>query len=180
MRTIHRTPAQTAVTTFRSPDPGRQELGDPTETAIPFFELHKILVPIDFSETSLKALEYAAAFATRFKARIILLHVVGPATYVQELSYIGIHEAEQCERAVRQLQTVIERNIPAGLEVEPVVSVGIVFDVIVETGKKTGADLIVAATHGYGGIKHATTGSTVERIVRHATCPVLVVRGNEP
>lgn len=180
MRTIHRTPAQTTITTSRSPDPDRQEIGEVFGTDFPFPDLHKILVPIDFTEMSLKALEYAAAFATRFKARLLLLHVVGPATYVQGLSYIELHEAEQCERALRQLQTEIERSIPVGLEAEPIVSVGVVFDVIVETARKTGADLIVAATHGDGGIGQVAAGSTVERIVRHAPCPVLIVHGNEP
>ena len=60
-----------------------------------------------------------------------------------------------------------------------VVQVGTAFEVITNTARDCEIDLIVLTTHGKTGLKHAFMGSTAERVVRHAPCPVLVVRKRE-
>ncbi|HMJ66829.1 MAG TPA: universal stress protein, partial [Candidatus Binatia bacterium] len=69
----------------------------------------------------------------------------------------------------------VEEQTPVQAEVR----IGKPHHEIVSLAKVLGADLIVIATHGYSGLKHAVLGSTAERVVRHATCPVLVVREKE-
>ncbi|MDR3403228.1 MAG: universal stress protein [Chthoniobacter sp.] len=165
-----------------TPSQHLDELGEnkaATGTAPPVIQMRKILVPIDFSEMSMKALRYAVAFARQFQAGIVLLHVVGPATYPQQFSYIGFHETKRYDRAAKLLEELRKREIPLDLPTETIVTMGIAFDAIVETAKKMDVDLIITTTHGHTGLKHVMIGSTAERIASGAPCPVLVVRIQE-
>ena len=166
-------------TTLRKHTMESGETGERVETAPPALRIRNILVPVDFSETSFMALHYAVAFAKQFEAAITLFHVVGPATYPEEWRYIGLNETERCESAMKRLKALAERETLIGLRVEKIVATGIAFDAIVEYAKKMGADLIIATSHGLTGWKHAIMGSTAERIVRYAPCPILVVRNYE-
>lgn len=136
--------------------------------------IRKILVPIEFSNLSLRVLDYALSLAARFHASVVLLHVVGPATYPQQFCYIGWSEAKEYEQATARLRELARRRAAVGVRVKTMVGTGIVFDEIVQTARNTRADLIVVFTHGSKGLKHAMLGSTAERIVRHAPCPVLI------
>jgi len=145
--------------------------------------LQQILVPIDFSSHSVKALRYASAFAQQFEARLMLLHVNEPMVFPSELGYAPL-ATEALDQSLREdaqtrLQSLAHECRAEGLEVETAVVPGRPFHEIVEAAAEREVDLIIIATHGFTGFTHVLMGSTAERVVRHAKCPVLVVREDE-
>ena len=147
------------------------------------FNVQKILVPIDFSLCSAKALDYAVAFARPAQAEIILLHVVEPICYPmygQEITadYTALHTT--LLNNGRQQLADFSRDRTAGSgPVKLRVREGSAWSEIVDAAKKEGVDLIIVSTHGHTGLRHILLGSTAERVVRHAPCPVLIVRERE-
>lgn len=146
-------------------------------------DLKKILVPIDFSEYSKKALQYAIPFARQFKAKIYLLYVVEPTIYPADFSFgqIGMPNVENELRVKgeQELQELITNEIRGAVPSEALVKVGLPFVEVVSFAKDEGIELIIVATHGHTGVEHVLFGSTAEKIVRKAPCPVLVVRSEE-
>jgi len=146
----------------------------------PGITLKQILVPIDFSDCSLRALDLAFTIAQPFAAKLTLLHVVEPAVYQQ--SYLGVtpslEESTQTlvEAGRERLAALSKKRVGLRLRTESLVRVGRAYSEIPDTASALSADLIVMGTHGYTGLKHILLGSTTERVVRHATCPVLTVR----
>jgi nucleotide-binding universal stress UspA family protein len=137
---------------------------------------------VDFSPHSHRALQYARSFARQFNARIIFIHVVEafPIDYLAGLE--SAKEAnewllEQSRGRLRQVARQFTR--PGRRAPETLVTFGKPFQEIARAAKERKADLIILATHGYTGFKHIQLGSTAERVVRHAPCPVLVVRRQE-
>jgi nucleotide-binding universal stress UspA family protein len=140
---------------------------------------HTILVPVDFSHSSRKALQYAIRFANEFGARIILLH----ATY---LGYIyssegnGVYDVRAMqesalENARRQMQELVRTVNFGRAKFETVFTDGSPVLDICDFAKDHDVDLIITSTHGLTGLKHVLIGSIAERVVRHAPCPVLVL-----
>lgn len=145
-------------------------------------KLKRILVPIDFSPTSLKALEHAADLAAPSKAELLLLSVVEPL-YPLMPDYDGVQSAalgrildDHREAARKGLERLERRCAKRRLRVRSLVGTGRPFEVIGQAAKRQRADLIVIATHGRTGFSHLLTGSVAERVVRTAPCPVLMVR----
>ena len=142
--------------------------------------IKSILVPIDFSEGSRLALSYAAFLAKRFEARIDLLHVWAPPSFVgadalvqaqgQGLS-VGDYGLQRADRAMGEFLCSVD--LPSN--VESWVKPGRAASVIVETAADAGHDLIVMGTHGRTGLKHVVLGSVAAKVVRHAGCPVVTV-----
>ena len=146
-------------------------------------KLKRILVPVDFSPSSEKAIHYALSFAEQFKAKVTLLNVVEPAVYPTEMGIVPI-EIESLHRSMQnsareKLAGLAAERIPAPFRSNALVRVGRPHKEITNLAKELKSDLIVIATHGYTGLKHAVMGSTAERVVRHAPCPVLTVRERE-
>lgn len=143
----------------------------------------KILVPIDFSDCSLKGLDYAKALAKEFGASLMLLHSIHLQYFVSNDEYARYDMPllmQQTERAARaQLTELVEKTDWEGIQVQPSLQIGHPGDQICARAKDYGADLIVTSTHGTTGLKHILIGSTAEYVVRHASCPVLVVPGRE-
>ena len=143
-------------------------------------DLHRILVPIDFSDHSKKALQYAIPFAEQFKASIDLLYVVEPAVYPADFSFgqVGFPavEDELRQRGAEELQSLIDREIGTRVHARSAVRTGKAFHEIDQYAREESMDLIIIATHGHSGMEHVLFGSTAEKVVRHAPCPVLVVR----
>lgn len=145
-------------------------------------KIRSILLPTDFSECANYALSYATSLAREFKALILCVHVVEPV--VPTVSYTGITEpmpiADISERledsATRELPKIAECEECAGLEVEEVIAHGDAAAEIVHVAKERSVDLIVIASHGRTGLGRILFGSTAEAVVRHASCPVLVVK----
>lgn len=140
--------------------------------------LKNILVPIDFSENGKQALRYAVPFAKQFGAKITLLHVIEPTYYPMEYVYLADDTRDLAKIAKKKL-SALSRKIGSGCFNEALVRVGSPFHEINSAGSELKSDLIIIATHGHTGLKHVVLGSTAERVVRHAPCPVLVVRSRE-
>lgn len=146
------------------------------------FRIGRILVPVDFSEHSRKSLRYARPFAEQFGAQITLLHVIEPVVLPTDFGYVPATPVEldehRMEDARRQLQGLI-RELGATVPIDFVVRLGRAWKEIVDAAKSQNMDLLIIATHGYTGLKYALLGSVAEKIIRHAPCPVLVVRSDE-
>jgi universal stress protein A len=141
--------------------------------------IQKIVVPTDFSEVSLKAMDYAIAFARQFAAEVLIVHVLDDVPVAGEDAIVSLGETglpKVRERAERRLAEMANAKRAENLKVETALRSGSAPQEIIETAKEHQADLIILATHGRRGIKRFFLGSTTERVVRHACCPVLVVR----
>jgi len=141
--------------------------------------LKQILVPVDFSTFSGRALRHALPLAQRFGAEIVLLHVIElfPIDYVTGTESDPITGAEGRRRAKHALSKLGARILESGgVPYRSVVRTGKPFREITRAARELDADLIVLSTHGRMGLDRFYLGSTAERVVRHAACPVLVVR----
>ncbi len=140
----------------------------------------RILVPVDFSDPSRQALRTAVALAQRFGSRLAVAHVTRrnrPDSHIVAEQMGITFDTRRAGRAM--LSEFIEREKLSDIQPTRLVADGVPFDEIAKAAKVWEADLIVIATHGYTGLKHVLLGSTAERVVRHAPCPVLAVRGRE-
>jgi nucleotide-binding universal stress UspA family protein len=138
----------------------------------------RILVPIDFSRPSLKAIPYALAIARRFGSDVHLLHVVDCSQYPPPtlLTLPLMPQAEWNRRLRKRLDAVaLKYRVNGSVSaLEP--GSGTAYEEICAIAGQLKADLIVIATHGYTRYRHMFLGSTAERVVQHSRCPVLVVR----
>jgi nucleotide-binding universal stress UspA family protein len=140
-----------------------------------------ILVPTDFSEPSVDALNYAKDLTTAFKASLHLLHVVqDPLTQPWGLESYGPLPVDLLKEIKARAQKGLEESLTEAerktRNVTLVTVEGAPFSQIVEYAKTHPVDLIVMGTHGRGALAHAILGSVAERVVRFAPCPVLTVR----
>ena len=155
---------------------------DTTENQAVTPRLRRILLPTDFSGCANYALPYAAAIARATQARIVCLHVVEPV--VPAVGYTGLADPMPIADISEQLEDSAEREFPRltdceefmGLEVEEVIVHGDAAAEIVRVAGEQEADLIVISSHGRTGLGRMIFGSTAEAVVRHASCPVLVVK----
>jgi len=135
--------------------------------------LKVILHPTDFSPLSGNALRYGVEFARRFGARLIVLHVL-------EYAYSAISLAEEAVTdAENALQKVLSPSQKAGLDVEMLLVRGNPCEEILRLAREREVDLIVMGTHNRGTLEHALLGSTTEKVIRKAPCPVLTIRHPE-
>ena len=135
-----------------------------------------ILVPVDFSATSARSLTYASAFAERFDARLHPLHVIqDPFSQALALEASGadfVRVLNGWEADARRRLEEMKLNVSS---TALVTKIGKPFREILCYAKKHDIDLIVMGTHGRGAIAHMLLGSIAEKVVRKASCPVLVV-----
>jgi|SRR5438067_550220 len=141
----------------------------------------KILVPVDFSDCSMKGLGYAKALANEFKAKLILLHSIALQYYVASDEYARYDFPllmQQADRtAKQQMRDLVQQTNWNGIETS--IQIGHAGQQICTEASDRKADLIAISTHGKTGFKHVLLGSTAEYVVRHAACPVLVVPSRE-
>lgn len=145
-------------------------------------QLRRILLPTDFSGCANFALPYAAAIARAAKAKVICIHVVEPI--VPAVGYTGLAEPMPIADMSEQLEVSAERELPRlidcedlhGLDIEEVIVHGDAAAEIVRVAAEHEVDLIVISSHGRTGFGRMIFGSTAEAVVRHASCPVLVVK----
>jgi nucleotide-binding universal stress UspA family protein len=140
-------------------------------------------VPIDFSPHSRDSLRYAVPLAGKFHASLHLVYVVEPTVYPADLGFGQVvypaFEEELIEKGKEGLQSLLREEVGSSAESTAVVRTGKPHQEILLEADERGADLIVMATHGHAGVEHILFGSTAERIVRHAKCPVLTIRPTE-
>ncbi len=141
-------------------------------------ELKKILIPIDFSGYSLNALEYAKLFAEKFNAEIILLNIVEPVVFTADLTMgqvIPSIENELYQKSEEKVKELVD-SLKDKFNVRGVVKVGKSHIEIIEFAKNEGVDLIIIGSHGHTAVEQFLFGSTAEKVIRKATCPVLIIK----
>ena len=148
-------------------------------------EIKRILYPTDFSDLSLVALRYARAFTEQFSGQLFCVHVVDEsqqywAALGPEATPIAPPMDDIMAAATNQMQAFQDQHL-MGLKYASVtkVMIGKPFLGIITYAREITCDLLVMATQGRGGVMHALMGSTAEKVVRKAPCPVLTVRSGE-
>jgi nucleotide-binding universal stress UspA family protein len=146
-------------------------------------KLKRILVPTDFSESARHALTYGVSFAREYGAELVLLHVVETLTvgYASDLFPVPMAEVfqEVSTYARNELSKLAEEARQKGVQVREVVVQGKPSAEIIRVASEETIDMIVLGTHGKGVLDKALFGSTTERVVRRAPCPVLTCRTAE-
>jgi len=152
-----------------------------TSKPSPEFQMKRILVTTDFSDESRKALPFAAAFAERFSGEIALLHVIEPPPrFADVASVVGLLSGDDAMgRVYGGLDKLATQVFKSKSRVTTHAPTGKPFREIIKAARELDAGLVIMATHGYSGLKHTFLGSTTERVIQHAPCPVLAVRGVE-
>lgn len=145
--------------------------------------MKRILIPVDFSDTSLNALNVACQMAARVDADVYLLHVneMSPVVAVSEFDLAN--SAVNLEEYYKQLRTrmqdlknnLLEKEAFQQINIHTAIREGRMISVITEMVDEEQIDLIVIGTLGASGWKEALIGSNTERVVRYANCPVLVI-----
>lgn len=144
-------------------------------------KITNILVPIDFSEASGAALDYATFLAKTFGANVELVHVLDPILQVPGESVFATDAppetlAEQARRiATEELDRLAERLERQGLSVRATLEAGVPWECVVRSAAR--ADLIVMGTHGRTGITRVLLGSVTDKVVQRSPVPVLTIRG---
>lgn len=143
-------------------------------------QFSKILVPTDFSESATYALPFAIDLAQKYGASLCIMHVVEPIVAPVDFAW-GTYSYPDIEKQLsgyveETLHKLVADQIPAGIKTEVANLHGKPWREIVSFARENDIDLIVLATHGLSGLSHALYGSTAEKVIRKAHCPVLTVR----
>jgi len=140
----------------------------------------KILFPTDFSVASDYALAYAVSVAKQFKAKLFILHVVDMSYdisgfYIPHISAETLQQEmkDWAEKMLKKLTIRMPRSIKA---YESAIKIGIPHKEIIKFAKDKDIDMIIMGTHGKTGVDHFFFGSTTERVLKQADCPVLTIR----
>ncbi|MEJ5227660.1 universal stress protein [Thermodesulfovibrio sp.] len=142
-------------------------------------KFQRILLPTDFSDESLYALSYAVDLAKMFNAKLYLLHIIYD---IEKASNLHIPHPSITE-LYKDLETHAKRNLDSfGIDmredlknVETVVKRGIPYEEIIQFATANNVDLIIIGTLPRSGVERFFVGSTTQRVIRNAPCPVLVV-----
>jgi len=143
--------------------------------------LKRILAPTDLTPGARKAVKYALALAQHFDSQLTIMHVYYPADDAQFSTGNYDYKAAELERenawdALDTFRSEIKQEYP---RIDTLLRSGRPEEEIVEAAKDLDVDLIVLSTHNYHWFPHLVHGSDAERVLRHAPCPVLVVRKEE-
>lgn len=147
--------------------------------------LNRILWPTDFSELSLKGGRYAHSLARHFGAQLHVVHVIPPimtadfSVALPATMPVTATDPDTIQACRDGLQRIVTDRLQATQNVVQEVLFGNPWSAICEYAQARQIELIVVTTHGRTGLKHIVIGSTAERIVQHAPCPVLTVKGSE-
>lgn len=140
--------------------------------------MNKIIVPVDFSEYSEYALKAAASLAKKNNAEIFALHMLELSDFMLNIS--GSSQDEQSvfylKLAEKKFQDFLDKPYLEGVEVTPVVKHFKSFTEVSDIAEDHGADLIIMGSHGSSGLQEMFVGSNTEKVVRHSTVPVLIVK----
>jgi nucleotide-binding universal stress UspA family protein len=144
--------------------------------------IKKILIPIDFSVTSMKAMDYAIILAKLTNAEITLLHVVENIGVTTDMAFSSIPKSEAYDNKLismsdKSLKEVADRIKKKGVtNVRTISVIGRTHREVIRISKKIRAGMIVMGTHGVSGFREFMLGSNTYRVVSDAQCPVLSVQ----
>jgi nucleotide-binding universal stress UspA family protein len=155
-----------------------QQAGEAAGGPLPYpLSFCRMLVPVDFSDCSLDALEYAALLAQRAQASIRLLHVLEPVSYGLDFTLAHTAKREELrERVTARLTGLVSALQSGGITADFQVRGGLPADSVIDAAEQEGVDLIVMGTHGRRGLSHTFWGSVAEAVLRKARSPVMTVR----
>jgi nucleotide-binding universal stress UspA family protein len=140
----------------------------------------RLLLATDLSEASEAATDEAFELAKRLEASLLVVSVIDPGSLLLPGGRFRARVDQVRERREVQAQALVERGRTEGVEVSFLVWTGDPGDMIVEAAEAEHVDMVVVGSHGRGAVGRLFLGSVSEHVVRHATCPVLVVRPREP
>lgn len=144
------------------------------------YPINRILVPIDFSEYSKPAISFSKDLAKIFNSELILVHVVEPILYPPDFSMGQVAlpplTIDVDSAAKEELQRLIKNEIGDEFKASSIIRTGKPFVEIVDAAIELDIDLIVISSHGRTGVEHILFGSTADKVVQKAPCPVLTVR----
>ncbi|MGA7721377.1 MAG: universal stress protein [Ignavibacteriaceae bacterium] len=140
-----------------------------------------ILVPTDFSDNSLQALEFAQSLAKFSKAILHIIHVVEPILNTEK--YWSGDNKEGFEKtrelnAEEDLRRFINKISPKGVKIIEVLKSGKPHEQILKYSIKNNIDLIVIASHGWSGLSHMLTGNVTNKIFHYSEIPTICVKSN--
>jgi nucleotide-binding universal stress UspA family protein len=136
----------------------------------------RLLLATDLSEASEAATDEAFELAKRLGASLLVVSVIDPGSLLMPGGRFRARVDQVRERQEEQAQELVERGREAGVEVAFLVWTGDPGDMIVEAAEAEHVDMVVVGSHGRGAVGRLFLGSVSEHVVRHAPCPVLVVR----
>lgn len=143
------------------------------EDAAPPAEVDRLIVPVDFSSASKGAVAVALELAAMLDVPIELLHAVEPIPYVQMAYPIAVDDGEFRTHAQRRLDEIVEQ-LDTSRELRTTVAVDTAEQAVIDAAFRSPSPLVVMASHGHSGLARVLLGSTTERLLRNAPCPVLV------
>ena len=140
----------------------------------------RILTAIDFSENSDYAFDYALTLAKQFNSELTIMHVINEPVdlrgfYVPHISFEQL-EKEIEDGATKMMEKFCQARLEDFSSYKTAIVTGIPYEEIIRKAEETNTSLIVLGTHGRTGLDHLIFGSTAERVVRSAACPVLTIR----
>ena len=143
----------------------------------------KILIAVDFSDSSVNAFQLALSMARKYSAQLMVLHVINEPVdlrgfYVPHISFEKLEEEIE-EGAQKMMESFCRRHLEDFNDYECLIVPGLPYEQIIAQASEKGADLIVMGTHGRAGLDHVLFGSTAEKVVRKSDLPVLTVRLSE-
>jgi universal stress protein A len=140
----------------------------------------KILLPTDFSECSAEAARVARLLAERFGSRVTVLHVLDEPAALDPMFRgdvpLELLRGRMEQFARESMDAFLAAHFRGFGNFDTILASGIPWREIIRNARETGAGLIVIGTHGRTGMEHAIFGSTAEKVVRMAPCPVFSVR----
>jgi nucleotide-binding universal stress UspA family protein len=137
----------------------------------------RMLVPVDFSDCSLDAVEYGALIAQRSNASMTLVHVLEPVSYGLDFTFPHPAKRESIKMALtKRISDLASALTSSGISSDFLILGGLPADSILDAAMAPGVDVIVMGTHGRRGLSHALFGSVAESVLRRSLCPVLTVR----
>lgn len=142
--------------------------------------VHRIVVPVDFTETSETALDYAIELAKKFGSSITVLHAYEiPVFGFPDGALIATADvaANISSAAQQALGRMVDARQNTGVAVEAILRDGVAWEEINRVAEERKADLIVLGTHGRRGLARALLGSVAENVIRTAKVPVLALHG---
>ncbi|MBA3682390.1 MAG: universal stress protein [Bacteroidetes bacterium] len=143
------------------------------------FNASKILIPVDFSDTSLLAIKHGAFTAQLTQGNMYLLHVINIQFFSQDmfLPSVSVHSQTDFEKVAQEKLMQLGQEVQAeyGIKVECITKIGSPNKEITDIAKEVGATLIVMGTHGYSAIEELVIGSTALKVITKAPCPTMAM-----
>lgn len=148
------------------------------------FPFKKIMCATDFSDASFAALQSSVEMAAYFDAEIFVVHIAPKLQGIPPDPLYAFEGPQEYERllktdAEQQLQELIAQRVPKEVKSQAIIRQEEAAEGILQVAEEIGVDVIVIATHGRTGWRHLVFGSVAERVIREASCPVLVIQASK-